>query len=77
MYSNVKKVSVLKMFEDVRRCSRTWGSGPPRWHRSRIRYTLYPIPYTTREGFLSIQVAQQRRHFYLSGTRECLLFVNL
>ena len=44
MYSNVKKVSVLKMFEDVRRCSRTWGSGPPRWHRSRIRYTLYPIP---------------------------------
>ena len=39
-------------------------------------YKVYPIPYTTREGFLSIQVAQQR-HFYLSGTRECLLFVNL
>ena len=39
-------------------------------------YNVYPIPYTTRAGFLSIQVAQQR-HFYHSGTRECLLFVNL
>jgi len=76
MYSNVKKVSVLKMFEDVRRCSKMFadvGQGRP----DGTVHGVYPIPYTTREGFLSIQVAAQQRHFYLSGTRECLLFVNL
>jgi hypothetical protein len=72
MYSNVKKVSVLKMFEDVR----GRGSGPPSRWQPFTCITVYPIPYTTRSGFLSIQVAHWR-HFYLSGTRECLLFVNL
>lgn len=42
------------MFEDVR----GRGSGPAQQMAAQMAsITVYPIPYTTREGFLSIQVA--------------------
>jgi hypothetical protein len=50
MYSNVKKVSVLKMFEDVRRCSRTWVRAAQM--APFTVYTLYPIP-RVRASYLS------------------------